>query len=168
MDTLSFVAALVQSLAWPLATLGIAILFRKQLVDLFRTMKKGKVGPAEFEFERDVRAIESAATSLPVATPEPKAALEAASNPRGAILGAWVELQQKATYFAIKNELIKPSTRPNPHGAVRAIINSDLLSAMSRGILKELYELRNVAAHSPDFQPDADAVLAYVESPRVL
>lgn len=162
MDTLLFIAELSKALAWPLAAFGIALLFRKQLVELLRTVKRGKVGPAEFEFEREIKAVESAAMQLPSANSQPHAASEATANPRGAILDAWIRLEDQAIGFALKNELVRPTARRNPHGAIKSILGSGRLSDLSRQVLEKLYELRNLAAHDPDFKPDADSVLAYV------
>jgi hypothetical protein len=162
MDTLSFIAAVTEALAWPLATLGIALLFRKQLVDLLRTIKKGKVGPAEFDFEREIKAIESVASGLPSAASQPHAAIEATANPRGAILDAWIKLEDHAIDYALRNDLVRPTARRNPGGAVRGIINSGHLSDLNRQVLEQLKELRDLAAHDPDFNPNPDSVLTYV------
>lgn len=52
MDPLTFVAEVLRSSMWPaVAIVGICV-FRKELRALLGQIKKGKVGAAEFEFER--------------------------------------------------------------------------------------------------------------------
>lgn len=162
MDTLTFITEIAKALAWPASTFGIALLFRKQLVELLRTVKRGKVGPAEFEFEREVKAIESVAVQLPSAQTPAHVASDATANPRGTILDAWIRLEDQAIDFALKRDLVRPTARRNPHGAIKGILNSGVLSESSQTVLDELYNLRNLAAHDPDFNPSADSVLAYV------
>lgn len=162
MDTLTFVTGIAEALAWPLSTFGIALLFREQLIELLRSVKKGKVGPAEFEFERELKAIEAVAVQLPSARTPAHAASDATANPRGAVLDAWIGLEDQAIEFALKNEIVRPTARRNPHGAVKGILKSGVLGESSRQVLEELYNLRNLAAHDPDFNPGPDSVLAYV------
>lgn len=45
-------AKLLSSIAWPLAGVNISVVFRKELAALLARLKRGKVGSAEFEFER--------------------------------------------------------------------------------------------------------------------
>jgi hypothetical protein len=55
MDSLAFISEMTKSLAWPLVSVCIAFIFRRQLQALLGRIKKGKVGPAEFEFEEGVK-----------------------------------------------------------------------------------------------------------------
>lgn len=170
MDVLTFIAALVESLAWPLATVVVAILFRKQLISLLARLRKGKVGPAEFEFEEGVRALEKEASDIP-GTPSrvgtPTISL-VTSNPRAAILEAWLEVEDQATTLALTKDLVRPTARRNPMGVLRGLESSDILSDEHKAILAQLRNLRNQAAHEPDFSPSADSVLSYVQLSRDL
>ena len=57
MDTLTFIVEVLKATTWPLASVAIALIFREQLRDLLLRLRKGKVGPAEFEFEERVASL---------------------------------------------------------------------------------------------------------------
>ena len=54
MDTLTFIAKLVEFLAWPTAAVIVVVLLRDELRRLLSLVKKLKAGPVEAEFEREV------------------------------------------------------------------------------------------------------------------
>jgi hypothetical protein len=162
LDSLTFIVELTKALAWPITFVVVALLFRKQLISLLGALKKGKVGPAEFEFEREVRQIESAAADLPSAPTSSEVAREAASNPRGAVLEAWLKLEDQAIDLALSRGLTNATARRYALGAINGIRKSGLLKDEYLRVLEELQELRNRAAHDPDFTSSPDAVLSYV------
>ena len=162
MDGFTFTVEMTKSLAWPVAAVVIALLFRKRLSELLKTIKKGKIGSAEFEFERAVNAVVESVPDLP-ATPTPAATIQsAATNPRGAILEAWLKIQEQAFKLATVRNLIAPGRPVAPFKVIQEVANTGLLSPRHAQALKELSQLRNRAAHSIDFSPDPDAVLNYV------
>ena len=161
MDGLTFTAEMIKALAWPLAVLGIALLFRKQLIVLLQAMKKGKFGPAEFEFERGVKAIEATVTDLPSSPTGQSLLRDAAVHPRAAVLEAWLRLEDQAIELAMKRGLTNATARRYAPASIRAISQSGLLKESHLHVLEELQELRNRAAHDPDFSPDPSAVVSY-------
>ena len=58
MDTLTFIAKVLEHGAWPAAAFGIIYLLRTQLQDLLPSIKKFKAGPVELELERVVKELE--------------------------------------------------------------------------------------------------------------
>ena len=83
-------------IAWPIAAVCIAFSFRKELATLLTRLKKGKWGSAEVEFENYVRAV-AAEADIP-RSPEgenisPSAFERASKDPRGAIVSAWIEVE---------------------------------------------------------------------------
>jgi len=89
MDVLTFIAEVIKAGAWPAAAITIALIFRQQLRDLLSRIRKGKVGPAEFEFEQEVQELSASATA-PQQPPQigtPTVTL-ATTSPRAAILEA--------------------------------------------------------------------------------
>ncbi|MFZ5519939.1 MAG: hypothetical protein ACOZD0_01910 [Pseudomonadota bacterium] len=165
MDALSFIAELVKALAWPLATVAIAVIFRSQLVSLLGRLKGGKLGPAEFAFERAVEKLEAAAVDLPSTAAGRASSSDiqlATTSPRAAIIEAWLEIEENAIAFALCRNLVQPTARRNPMGAINGVYKSGFLSESQKAILRELQELRNDAAHNPDFSPSTDSVLRYV------
>ena len=52
---MEFIAALVQALAWPLAIVGVALIFRSKIIELLTPeIKRLKAGPLEVEWERAI------------------------------------------------------------------------------------------------------------------
>lgn len=161
MDGLTFTAEVIKALAWPAAVLVIAILFREQLIRLLQAVKKGKFGPAEFEFERGVQAIEAAATDLPSAPMNQSLIRDAAVHPRAAVLEAWLRLEDQVIELAMKRGLAQPTARRYAPASLRGVKQSGLLKESHLQVLEELQDLRNRAAHDPDFSPDPSAVVSY-------
>lgn len=162
MDGPTFTVEMVRALAWPLSVLVIALLFRKQFVELLKAIKKGKFGPAEFEFERGVQAIQASVIDLPSAPTPSSTIKDAAFNPRGTVLESWLRLEDQAIELALKRGLTNATARRYALGAIQSIKRSGLLRPDHMQVLDELQDLRNRAAHDPDFSPDPGAVVAYV------
>lgn len=87
---------LLSSLAWPLAAYLIARHFRAELAALLARLKRLKAGSAEAEFERGVDEVSQETEIAPV-DQEPDVSAHsvsvAAADPRGSILGAWLEVE---------------------------------------------------------------------------
>src|SRR5258705_12326854 len=94
MDTLTFVVEILKALAWPTATLAIAILFRRELRTLLHRVKKGKIGPAEFEFEATIAALRDRVGAERGSPAEPDKSLVALAevDPRAAIPRSCLEV----------------------------------------------------------------------------
>ena len=58
MDTLTFIAKVLEHAAWPAAAFGIIYILRAQLKELIPSIKKFKAGPVELELERVVKELE--------------------------------------------------------------------------------------------------------------
>ncbi len=97
MDWLTFIAEITKALGWPVAAVVIALLFRDQLKALLVRVRKGKLGPAEFEFEESVKTLKSEAAQITQGPPEvlsKDTVALLATNPRGAIITSWLELEE--------------------------------------------------------------------------
>ena len=95
MDVLTFITEMVKALAWPVASLVIALVFRSELRTLLHRIRKGKVGPAEFEFEETVAALRERVGKPEVAAPraDPMLVNQASQDPRAVILNSWLQVQ---------------------------------------------------------------------------
>src|SRR5215207_8632055 len=101
MDWLSFAAALVKALAWPLTVLGIFLVLRRPLTGLVPLLARLKFKDLELDFGRRLAEASAEAATLPGIPPA--AALPAGSDevllrlatdaPRAAILEAWLRLE---------------------------------------------------------------------------
>jgi predicted transcriptional regulator len=76
MDTLTFIAKVLEHGAWPAAAFGIIYLLRTQLQELLPSIKKFKAGPVEVELERVVKELEK--TKQVAAAADAKATVVAA------------------------------------------------------------------------------------------
>jgi hypothetical protein len=165
MDWLTFIVELFKAAAWPIAAVVIALLFRAQLKALLSRLRKGKVGPAEFEFEESVKVLEDEAAQLPqpssgMGTPSVQLVT---SNPRAAILEAWLGVESAAQNLARARGYNSPSSSRNPLAAIRNLEKAKVLDSQQMGLFNELRSLRNQAAHDVDFSPSADSVLSYAQ-----
>ncbi|WP_457351846.1 hypothetical protein [Roseateles sp. P5_D6] len=164
---------LLGSLAWPVAAVYIAFVFRKEFAALLSRLKKGKWGSAEFEFENYVREVEAEA-DIPRAPDaenvSPSAAARASSDPRGAIVSAWIEVEETLFRLVRNKQLDTVSLRPSRGtvGAIRAVQKAQALDANWVALFHDLRAMRNEAAHSTDFTPPPDAVLKYVQLAKEL
>lgn len=169
MDTLTFTAEALKATAWPVATLVIALLFRTELRHLLGRIRKGKVGPAEFEFEEAVRALTTEARVLhlpPPATPTDPASAQRVppgSEPRATILQAWVEVEDALNHLA---SALAPSAQALPgstYAAIRQLSRSGVIGPEYIALLNDLRTLRNQAVHELEFKPSAESVSGYVK-----
>lgn len=71
MDWGPFAVELIKAVAWPTTTIVLAVLFRGQVDALLRSIGRGRIGSAEFAFERGVQAIDASMPDLPSLPPQP-------------------------------------------------------------------------------------------------
>lgn len=162
MDILTFIVELAKALAWPAAAMLLALSFRSQLTELSRAMTKGKLGGLEFEFSQRVADAIASVPDLP-ATPIPPDLIGLTeTNPRGAIVEAWLAVEEEIITVALTLGLTSATARRYPNAAVQAIAKSGLLSKNHILAVSELRQLRDRATHDPDFAPDPNAVISYV------
>jgi hypothetical protein len=92
MSTEQFVASLVHSLAWPVAALSVALLFRRQISRLLgRPMNRLRAGPLEFEFDRLLATVEADVDPRKRPVPGESVAIELAGIAEQAPLAAIIE-----------------------------------------------------------------------------
>ncbi len=163
MDILTFIASIIKSVTWPLASIVIVILFRKQLSLLLKRMRKGKVGPAEFEFEQEIKElVEQVPIPLQPTTPIPTVSL-ATTNPRAAILEAWLNVENSAHHLISSQESPFPGTVRNITYILRSLEKRGILNFEDVTLFNNLRSLRNQAVHDIDFNPSADSAIQFVQ-----
>ncbi|MCD9008143.1 hypothetical protein LDO31_18260 [Luteimonas sp. XNQY3] len=164
MDILTFIAELVKAAAWPLAAVAIALIFRQQLRALLSRIRKGKVGLAEFEFEQEIRDLAEQLPVEPVPTQvgTPTVAL-ATTNPRAAILEAWLGVETSMTQLAKSVQLPKFVHPRNTSAVLRVLESAGALAPEDAALFNDLRTLRNQATHDADFSPSPESVIQYVQ-----
>ena len=168
MDLLTFVAEIAKAAAWPAAVTTVALLFRSELKALLGRVRKGKLGPAEFEFEQGVKELKAEIPKdlpqLPTAQPNEPSALRAIAEPRAVVLEAWLKVEKAMDQLAQKNGVYNALAEPGSTYAANNLAKAGVLEPWALNIFRDLRRLRNQAAHDASFLPEPDSVLAYVQT----
>jgi hypothetical protein len=169
MNILDFIAALVKALAWPVAAIVIAMIFHRQISALLSRIRKGKIGPAEFEFEQEVQELaeQTSAQLQSQQVGSPTVSL-ATTNPRAAILEAWLGVESAIHRLAYNRELPAPSAQRSPLSIIRAVEKAGVLPGEDVALFNDLRVLRNRATHDAEFSPSPESVIKYVQLARGL
>ncbi|WP_276968485.1 hypothetical protein, partial [Metallibacterium scheffleri] len=69
MDTLTFIAKVIEFAAWPIAAVALVAMLRAEIKSLLPHVKRLKAGPVEAEFEREVKELEATAKTQPQLLP---------------------------------------------------------------------------------------------------
>ena len=173
MDLLTFVAEFVRSVAWPIAATAIALIFRHEIKTLLGRVKRGKLGSAEFEFDKDTQALKEAIyeeikDDSVVVTPPFSRLLRSSSKPETEIISTWSSIEGLAREVALKKKLIDPFNAINPSRVIRALEKEHTLEPTFITLFHELRALRNQAAHGEDFQPSVESLSGYLEMAEIL
>jgi len=161
-------AKLLASIAWPAAGVIMVGFFRKELASLMARIRSFKAGSAEAEFSDDVNkaAAERLDTSDQGAPEvETEVVRDAALDPRGTILNAWLKIEHAASRLY---QLHFPS---EPNRIIRFVGSTQMNDLVKVGLIskdtamfyRELQQMRNQATHELDFSPDLDSVVLYVK-----
>lgn len=145
MDMLTFTAEIFKAAAWPAVAVAVVLVFRPQLRALMARLSRGRLGPAEFEFEQQLKALAARAPRAGRAAPgaatafASAAVMPAAGAARDAVLAAWARLEQAAR------------------------TGMQQLSGRDMALYRQLGALRDQAQHSPGFEPSAESARTYVQ-----
>jgi len=171
MDWLSFVAALVKALAWPLTVLGIFLVLRRPLTGLVPLLARLKFKDLELDFGRRLAEVSAEVAALPRS--RAPAALRggdgdallrlAATAPRAAILEAWLRLEAAALDAARRRGTTEPiSHLRSPLRLIESLEETGVIDARQAAVFHELRSLRNSAAHAVGFEPAPETAQDYV------
>lgn len=165
---LEALAKLLASIAWPAAAVIMAFFFRKELASLMARMRSFKAGSAEAEFSDGVN--KTAAVRLDTSDPgapevETEIVRDAALDPRGTILNAWLKIEHAAS------RLYQLHFQKEPNRIIRFVGPSQMNDLVKVGLIskdtamfyRELQQMRDQATHELDFSPDLDSVVLYVK-----
>jgi hypothetical protein len=170
MDWLTFIAEIVKALGWPVAAVVIALLFREQLKALLVRVRKGKLGPAEFEFEESVNSLKLEAAQLSQRPPESlseETVALLASNPRSAIINSWLDVEESMRALLRANGFAAPAVF-SPMKIIKAVKSLSIVDPVYVEFTDELRQLRNRATHDPDFSPSQESVIDYIRLAKEL
>lgn len=169
MSTLAFIAELVKALSWPVAAIVIASIFHRQISGLLARIRKGKFGSAELEFEMEVQELaQHASAQVQEQQVGSEAVSLATTNPRAAIVDAWLGLEAAVTKLT-DNGLLPPSTSTrSPLAIIRSVEKLGILEPIDVALFNDLRVLRNHAIHDAEFSPSTESVIKYVQIAQAL
>ncbi len=177
MDWLTFIAKLVETLAWPAVVVGVLLLLRKELPSIVRSLRKLKFKDVELEFgeaavalaaetkrvvppvKQDVLLLGQPESQV-VARLEPLAEL----SPRAAILEAWLHVEAAAAAVIQKQSPTSFRSNPGPMRIREGLRRAEVLTPPQEAAFEHLRRLRNEAVHAPEAEFTAAAVAGYIES----
>jgi hypothetical protein len=169
MDWLTFLSRLVESLAWPLSVFLIVLYVRKPLRSLIPLLQRLKYRGLELEFGQRVEEIKrELARELPNQT-KPTFPTEesqtlarlAEVSPRSAVLEAWRGVELAALAAGRKLAGHKFTNYTLTPQAISILEASESLDSNVIALLHDLHELRNRAAHAPEFALSTRLALRY-------
>ncbi|MEW6685571.1 MAG: hypothetical protein AB1393_05125 [Candidatus Edwardsbacteria bacterium] len=172
MDSLTFIANIVGSLAWPVAAVALVMLFRGEIVKAAPFLKKLKAGPVEAEFDLEVKQLKESADLKDRIAPDRAADIAskkflfqlAELHPRSAILESWVRLEAAAR-AALSQDTSKASKTGYVPAAMlsQTLVQSGKIDQSQVTLYHELRRLRNDVAHLVGPEPTKESVRSYIE-----
>jgi hypothetical protein len=169
-DQYTFIAKLVEVLAWPVSATVLVVLLRREIATLAPLIRKLKAGPLEAEFEREVRELRSAVHVSKSATGVETLSWQAATeklaqvNPRSAILEAWRQTEAAAIrgVRARQPGLTDQEVR-STRDVLKLLAETGISTAEEVALLNQMRFLRNQAGHVESFQPTYEAAMNYIQ-----
>ncbi len=162
MDCLTFISKVDDSLAWPVASVLICLIFRKKLLDLIPLLRKVKAGPLEAEFELTTKLVLASTADLASKqqTPEltetgTKLSAEEAglkwltvrSEPIATVIEGWATLDGELHKLGRQTGLVVDPLE-NQLKVYNAILDSDILPVGTKHLVANLRKLRNQVANA--------------------
>lgn len=172
---LEFVASLVDSLAWPLLIVLLALIFRKSISGLLGKLKKVDWGNRTAEFEQELSKIEQEVDELATddglvladapafQTPELFPEDLSDAYPPMAVIQGWIEVERELKSLAERSG-ISVSGKIFASSILRKFGKKDILSPSTIALIDELRVLRNKAAHGGLGEISQEQALRYYNS----
>ena len=163
---MNYIVEIVKALAWPIAAIWLGYVFRGEVRQLLARMSQFKYRDFEAKFDKDLARAEAEAAKVPVSQkaelpgPDTLSKLEqlhriAEVSPRAAIMEAWVLLETEAKEAGFKEGLQQPT--------IYYLAMYERLPEVSWPLIQQLRQLRNKAAHLPDFVLTQEEAERYLE-----
>lgn len=170
MSTLEFIAEMTRALAWPLAAVVVALVFRGQIKALFARAKGGlNVGPVSASWDDQVQVVESnlkitsEAVDSTLPTKFVNGMIDDLMNvyqqfPEAAIVVAFNRVE-RSLRDKLGDEFSKQSLRFN---SVKVALERGLITEETARAINGLRNLRNLAAHGLAEDLAAERALDYL------
>lgn len=161
-DWLDFFASIIDSLAWPAATVVLVYILRRELRGLMATLRRFRYRDLEMEFGEQVRELREDAeqADLPPPVEDERLLRVAEVSPRALVLESYFLVSEEAA-AAARRAGLDVSERDPPVRTFRALWERGLISDAVRSLLTEIRVLRNAAAHDTEFAVSTEQALEY-------
>jgi len=156
LDWLEFVSAMTGSLAWPLAVVIVAAIFRSQISAFLKKIRAISYGDARVELAEKLDAIEDASreaanqapeltSDLPIPDERFRSLVEIA--PSAAIIDAWAKIEVQLRSIA-KRRSYDQQISGSPYRTMKKLKEDRLITPSVYEMLRDLRSTRNVVAHN--------------------
>jgi hypothetical protein len=173
MDWKTFLAEVINSIAWPLVVVFLIYQLKDRLAELLPRLKKLKHKDTELEFSEKLNelAMESEATKDETSTDEKKPEINEQFNflmklsdisPRSAVIESYRVLET-ASAKAITKAHPELEERNMPTIQIQKLLKDKVLNKYQYHQFNELRQLRNQAAHMEDFELKNMPIAAYID-----
>lgn len=194
MTGLDFLAVIVRAsvdlltaIAWPVAGVVIALIFRREIHRLLHDLRSLKMGPFDAHFRKELDEAQAIATEISIGEglsdsnndPEVESfikldQLAMSAHPTGVIMESWKGVESLLNAVAKSNQVPawghsqnKSSTtdrRSQPYFpmAERALFRAKVINQEGAELISKLRHIRNQVAHSRNFSLSDDEVREYV------
>lgn len=150
MDWLQFLSSIISSIAWPTAVVALACIMRKPLSKVMLLIRKLKYKEFQIDIGEQLEAVrdqvgaEGEAPHLPVEEPPLSFRSLAQTDPRAAVLSAWIPVETELRDIAMKMEM---SGKPTPMLLIRELYRAGVVDRVTFDTLEKLRRIRNAAVH---------------------
>lgn len=169
MDILNFIGQIIQAIVWPITALTIVLLLREPLCRVIPLLEKLKYKDFELQFRQQLEMVKqeiSLEKERGLTDTDIQTIKLAEVSPRTAIQEAWRQIEtaaQKKMFELIPKEQRKKRWLKD---AAHYLEFSGALIPMTAKALRDIYFLRNRAAHSPEFALTTNDALEYISVAR--
>ncbi len=181
MDNLEFISQLIKSLAWPVAILVIIVLFRNHIGKLISSIEKIRYKDVDIEFVKKTSLVAEEVSEQIKLDKElvEKYPAEIKNNfdrfkriaeidPRGAVINAWIFLEDILREFAVKKGVYDEKYFATPIWLINDLAESKVLSEHVAEKILDLWSLRCKAVHDIDFYIPTKSAKEYVSTSEKL
>lgn len=157
LDWKQFVASVIGSLAWPLAGVALACLFKNQIREKLSQIKKFGAAGVNFEIAEQVKEVQKAGEAVELEqVDEPRDAIVldpglitlAKSFPEAAVLQSFKGLE--AVLLRIRQRLPDDKPHRNLNEVLKALADDNQISQNVITLFQSLRKARNTAAHTKE------------------
>ncbi|MFA6019949.1 MAG: hypothetical protein WC722_06775 [Rhodospirillales bacterium] len=167
MTTLDFIVEMTKAVAWPLAVVSVAIVFKRSLPNLIERVTSLKYGDFEAAFTSQAASVADNISATPSPSPSfvdsngEKLLSLAQESPRAAILEAWLQIERKLNILA-DDKHVDASIRRNSTILINTLRETGAISSETERALNGLRQLRNLAVHAPGYELSAQKAIEFV------